>query len=86
MEVIKILGRLTQQVTSLNQNKASSSQQPRLTSVDEMLSRLFPSGNRTVSQSVTRIQSTCTALHSNYIAVLVSNIDIINIILIYVKY
>ena len=72
-----LLGRLTQLVTSLNQNKAASSQQPRLTSVDEMLSRIFPSGNRTVSQSVTRIQSTCTVPHSNYIDVLVSNIDIL---------
>ena len=51
-----LLGRLTQLVTSLNQNKSSPSQQPRPISVDEMLSRLFPSGNRTVSQSVTQSQ------------------------------
>ena len=29
-----------------------------------------------VSQSVTQIKSTCTVLHSNYIDILVSNIDI----------
>ena len=57
MEVIR-LTQLTELLTSLNQNEASSSQQPRPTSVDEMLFRLFPNGNRKVSQSVTQIQST----------------------------
>ena len=70
-----LLGRLTAGNTT-EPNKASSSQQHVSHPWMKCCPDFFPVETEQ-SQSVTQIQSTCTEFHSNYIDVIVSNIDIL---------